>query len=90
MTGGGKGSDNRVLYEAVGFLFMLALVGLEMHLVFRRWWAAFDAWFQANPVTPTLLILGLVIGPVALFVWAKTSGKRMGDEAEEIGRGLRR
>lgn len=83
-------ASSRKLYEGIGFLVLLALVGLEMHLVFHRWWPAWEAWFQSNPVTPTLLVIGLMVGPVAFFLWAKTSGRRMGEEAEEIGRGLRR
>lgn len=86
----GSGPSNRGMMEAIVLLAMLGVTALEMHLVFRGWWFVFAAWCRRNPVTPIAIIIGLIMGPVALFLALKSAGPRMGDEAEEIGRGMRR
>ncbi len=86
----GSGPSNRGMMEAIVLLALIGVVALEMYLVFKGWWFVFNAWCKRNPVTPILLIIGLLMGPIAVFLLMKSTGKRMGDEAEEIGRGMRR
>jgi hypothetical protein len=90
MAAGSQSGDTRKLGEAIVFMLLLGVIGAQLFFAFRRWWPVFDKWFQRNPVTPSLLILGLLMCPVTVFLWIKSSGKRLGDEAEEIGRGMRR
>ena len=89
-SGGGKSGDSRKLGEFILLMILLGLIGVELFFAFRRWWPIFDKWFHRNPVTPGLLILGLMMGPVDAFLFIRSTGKRLGDEAEEIGRGMRR
>ena len=86
----GNGPSNRGMGEAIVFLIMVAAVSLEMHLVFCGWWFVFDKWAKRNPITPVVVIIGLLMGPVTGFMALKSAGKRMGDETDEMGRGMRR
>jgi len=45
---------------------------------------------ERNPVTIPVLVIGLTFGPVTGLLALKSSGKPLGEEAEEIRRGMRR
>lgn len=88
--GKNSGPSNRAMGETIILMCLIGLVGLEMHLVFKGWWTVWGLWINRNFVTPILLCIGMIAGPVTIFMAMKSSGKRIGDEAEEIRRGMRR
>lgn len=76
--------------EAIVFLALVGVVCLEVHLAFRGWWPVFGSWMERNPICAPVMFLGLLMGPVTGMMAMKSSGKKLGDEAEEIRRGMRR
>lgn len=88
--GGSGGASNRAMFEVISFLIAAGVVALEMHLVFHAWWDLFGDWFDRNWLAPSLLILGLAMGPIFVFFLLKGIGKRVGGEVEDMGRGLNR
>lgn len=87
-AGGNGGGSSRGIFEVMALLAMLGVVGLELHLVFHAWWPVWPVWLQKNPVTPLLLVMGLLMGPLAAFIKIKGSGKQVGEDAEQIIRGI--
>jgi len=90
--GGGRGTgpSNRGMMEAVIFLVMCLVVGVEFYQCFKDWWPIMGKWMERNPVTIPVLVIGLTFGPVTGLLALKSSGKPLGEEAEEIRRGMRR
>lgn len=84
----GNGSGNRSMGEAIVFILLTGVVILELHLVFKDWWPVWGVWVKKNPLAVMLLVVGLLMGPMAAMQRLKSIGKDLGQEAEEIGRGM--
>lgn len=86
---GGK-KNSRGMWMAIAFCLGLSVVAVEVWLVFRNQWDLFEAVMAENPTFLFGLLLPQLSIPVALALLAgAASGRRIGEEAETIARGLK-
>jgi len=75
---------------ACAFMGGMAVIALEVWLLFRAQWDLFEALLQENPILVFALFGCQLAIPMALAMIAGGKvGKRIGDEAETIARSLR-
>ncbi len=87
---GSKEKDPRATNMLLGFLLGLGIVGFEFWFVFRKQWDLMEPLLQENGLLPIILCAGLLSLPISLaMAFGNGSGKRVGDEAERMARGLR-
>ncbi len=87
---GSSGPSNRGMMEALIFMVLVVLVCVEFWAAFKDWWPIMGKWCERNPITAPVLGLGLLMGPITGLMHLNSTGKKLGDEAEEIRRGMRR
>lgn len=92
MAAGGpnKARSSRVMGQVASFGVACLVILLEFHIVFKHWWPVFGVWASENPIGVGLLVGLNLLGPICAYRAAGESGKQVGEEAEEIGRGINR
>lgn len=88
--GGGKGTDSRKIFAVFAFLFILGFQGLLDWVAFKRFKDIFGAWFEAMPIFLIGLFALQLTWPIAMAMKVSSSGRKIGDEAEEVARGMQR
>lgn len=89
-AGPNKAKSSRAMNQVFTFVVASLVIALEFHLVFKNWWSVFGAWASENPLGVALLVGLNLFGPICAFRAIGESGKQVGEEAEEIGRGINR
>lgn len=88
--GGGKGTDSRKIFSVFGFLGVLGLEALLFWIAFKRFKDIFGAWFEQEPLFLILIMALQLTWPMALAMKIQSSGRKFGEEAEEMARGMHR
>jgi hypothetical protein len=86
----GDKKNTKAFNMGMAFLLTLTVVGVEVWAVFRNQWDLFEALMTENPFFVMVLFgAQLSIPMLAGYLAAEGAGKKVGDEAENIARGLR-
>lgn len=90
MSKGNGKKNTKAIWMVAAFFMSLMLVSVEIGLLFRQQWVLFEALMAENPVLIFMIFGPQVSLPMALAMHAGTfTGRRIGEEAEEIARGMR-
>lgn len=90
MSKGPGKKNSRGMVMGMAFVVGLFAVTLEIWLIFRKQWELAEAMMADNPIF-LFVLFGSTLGlPISIAMRAgNKSGKRIGDETEQIARSLR-
>jgi hypothetical protein len=85
----GQYTDTRTIAAVAAFFFTLTAEGILCWQAIKLFTDLFVPWFEAAP----LLVLGIIglqfCWPIVVFYLVYTGGRKIGDEAEEVARGMK-